>query len=133
MFPKILKFFSLAACIVLIVSCLLPWAYYPDIHETFTGFYTFNNQYGRPGKLLSIIAVIVFVFTLLPKIWAKRANLFLSALAVGYAIKSFVLFSSCYNTICPEKKMGLFIMLIAVTVMLLGAVFPDMKIVKDKQ
>jgi hypothetical protein len=135
-FSAILHRIGLTACILLVVSCFLPWTYYADPHitivaqRTFTGFFTFQNQYGKPGKLLSLIAVIVFVFMLLPKIWARRANLFLTALGVGYAIKTYVLYTGCYNAYCPEKKAGIFIMLLSIILLLVAAVFPDLKLEK---
>jgi hypothetical protein len=113
--------------------------YYADPHiateaqRTFTGFSTYQNQYGRPGIFLTLIAVIVFAFMLLPKIWAKRANLFIAALGVGYAIKSYVLFAACYNAYCPEKKAGIFIMLISTIIMLIAAAFPDLKLEQEKK
>jgi hypothetical protein len=107
MFLKILQKAGIIACIILLLSCFMPWAFYADIHETFTGFYSFQNQYGKPGKFLSVMALIAFALMMLPKIWAKRANLFVCALAVGYAIKTYILFTSCYNAYCPEKKAGI--------------------------
>ncbi|MBI3883590.1 MAG: hypothetical protein HY305_05080 [Sphingobacteriales bacterium] len=77
---KILHWIGITACITLILSCFLPWVYYADINKTFTGFFSEQNLYGRPGRFLVIIAVLVFICMLLPKIWAKRTNLFLSAL-----------------------------------------------------
>jgi hypothetical protein len=128
MIPKILHWAGLTACVLLIVACFLPWTFHADINETFTGLYTYKNQYGRPGKLLIQIAVLVFTFMILPKIWAKRINLFLCALGVGYAIKSYVLFASCYNAYCPEKKIGLYLMLISILVMMVATIFPNMKL-----
>ena len=133
MFPKILQKAGIIACIILLLSCFMPWAFYADIHETFTGFYSFQNQYGKPGKFLSVLAMIAFALMMLPKIWAKRANLFVCALAVGYAIKTYILFTSCYNAYCPEKKAGIFIMLLSTIIMLVSSAFPDLKINKQKE
>jgi len=83
--------------------------------------------------LLVILAAIVLLFMLLPKIWAKRTNLFLSALTVAYAFKSYVLFTSCYNNYCPEKKYGVFLMLISSVVMLVASAFPYMKLKPSKK
>jgi hypothetical protein len=138
-FSTIFHRIGLAACIMLVISCFLPWTYYSDPHigteaqRTFTGFFTYQNQYGKPGKLLSLIAAIVFVFMLLPKIWAKRANLFIAALGVGYAIKSYILFTSCYNAYCPDKKAGLFIMMISMFALLITSAFPDIKLDSEKK
>jgi len=133
MFLKILQKAGIIACIILLLSCFMPWAFYADIHETFTGFYSFQNQYGKPGKFLSVMALIAFALMMLPKIWAKRTNLFVCALAVGYAIKTYILFTSCYNAYCPEKKAGIFIMLLSTIIMLISSAFPDLKINKQKE
>ena len=138
-FSAILHRLGLLACVLLVISCFLPWAYYADSHiateaqRTFTGVYTYQNQYGRPGKLLIMIAVIVFIFMLLPKIWSKRANLFITALGIGYAIKTYVLYTACYNAYCPEKKFGLFIMMISMITLLVAAAFPDLKLEEEKR
>jgi len=132
MLIKILYFVGLAACVTLLIACFLPWAYYADLQDTFTGMYSYHNQYGKPGKFLAFIAVIVFIFMLLPKIWATRINLFVCALGVGYAIKSYILFTSCYNAYCPEKKIGIFLILFATIIMLLASIFPDMKLKKEQ-
>jgi hypothetical protein len=131
---KLISWAGMAACVVLIVSCFLPWTYYSDSNianeaeRTFTGFFSYQYKYGKPGKFLVFFAVIILLFMILPKIWAKRTNLFLSAFTLAYAIKSYILFTSCYNAYCPEKKAGLFIMLFSTIVMLIACVFPDMKI-----
>lgn len=132
MFPKLLQRIGLVTCLVLVIACFMPWTYHADLKESFTGFYSHDNHYGKPGRFLTLLAVIAFALMYLPKIWAKRTNLFVCALAVGYAIKSFILFSSCYNAYCPEKKAGIYIMLIATVIMLVAAVFPDLKM-KDKK
>jgi hypothetical protein len=132
MFVKYLHYLGIIACITLIVSCFLPWGFYADINQEFTGFYSYKNQYGRPGKLMTIMAVMMLIFMLLPKIWAKRTNLFLGALLVAYAVKSYVLYSSCYNNYCPEKKFGLYLMLGCTVIMLIASIFPNMRLVEKK-
>ena len=128
MFVKYLYWLGIAACIMLIVSCFLPWVYYADLNQTFTGFYSYKNEYGKPGKLLVLLGTITFIFMLLPKLWAKRANLFICALALAYAVKTYILFSSCYNNYCPQKLFGLYLMLSCTVLMLLASVFPKLKI-----
>lgn len=116
----------------------MPWAYFADTHivseseRTFTGFYSYGNNYGKPGLLLTAIAIIALIFILLPRIWAKRANLFVCALGVGYAIKSYVLFTSCYNAYCPEKRAGVYLMLSATILMLIASALPKFQL-EDKK
>jgi hypothetical protein len=129
---KFLHWLGIIACFSLVISCFLPWAYYADSHilneadRTFTGFYSYQNNYGKPGKMLVLTASISLILILLPKIWAKRTNLFVCALGVGYAIKSYILFVSCYNAYCPEKRIGIYLMLVATILMLICSAFPSL-------
>ena len=130
---KLLKWAGLAACAVLVVACFLPWAYYADIDKTFTGLFSEKNAYGRPGKFLIFFAVVSALFILLKRVWAKRVHLFFAALTLGYAIKTYVMFTSCYNAYCPEKRIGIYLMMACCIVILLAAVFPDLKLKKPPQ
>lgn len=135
---KILHWVGILACITLIISCFLPWSYYADAHivneadRTFTGFYSFENNYGKPGKMLVFTAILSVLLILLPKIWAKRTNLFVCALGVGYAIKTYILFVSCYNAYCPEKKIGIYLMLVSSVVMLIASAFPNLALKENE-
>ena len=136
--PQILHRVGLAACILLVVSCFIPWTYYDDASivnvadRTFTGFYTYKNNYGKPGKMMIVVAVLVMACMLISKIWAKRSSLFIAAIGVGYAIKSYILFTSCYNAYCPEKKAGIYLMLLSAIVMMICTAFPPMKLEQVK-
>jgi hypothetical protein len=133
MFVKFLNWLGMAACVTLIISCFLPWTFHADVNEYFTGFYSHDNHYGKPGKFLVFFAVLILVFMILPKEWAKRANLFLSAFAFAYAISKFIAFGSCYNNYCPQKLFGLYLMLGSTVVMLIASAFPNLKITDKKQ
>ena len=98
---------GIVAALLLIFFCFLPWAFYPDLQENFTGFYSNHNNYGRPGKAFSFLAVVSIILFLIPKIWARWVNQVVGVVMLAYAIKTYVLFSSCYNSICPQVKLGL--------------------------
>ena len=53
---KYSQYIGVAAAIILVGACFLPWAFYPDLNKDFTGFFSEQNNYGRPGKLFSILA-----------------------------------------------------------------------------
>ncbi|HLK28506.1 MAG TPA: hypothetical protein VKT28_07995 [Puia sp.] len=128
---KYSNYIGIAAALLLIVACFLPWAYYSDIDKTFTGFFSEQNRYGKPGKLLIAFSVLSILFFIIPKIWAKRLNLFVATLTVAFSVRSFMLFSGCYRGYCPEKKIGLFLILICAIVMLISSLLPNMKL-KEK-
>lgn len=126
------QWIGIAALIVLVCSCFLPWAYYPDLGKTFTGFFSENNLYGKPGKVFIVLAVAAAFFFVMKKVWAKRINFFVSAVIVAYAFRTFIIFSGCYRGICPEKKAGLWIMLAAAILSLAMAMAPQLKFDKKQ-
>ena len=132
MFVKYLHWLGITACLTLIVSCFLPWTYHADLNQSFTGFYSYDNHYGKPGKFLIFFGVTVFALMMLPKVWAKITNLFVCAFTLAYAVKTFILFGSCYNNYCPQKLFSLYLMLSCTVVMLIAAAFPNAKIDNKK-
>ena len=124
---KYSKWIGLFACITLIIACFSPWTFHADLNKSFTGFYSEQNMYGKPGKYLVIFAMLSVLLIFIPKIWAKRFHLFLSALALGFAIRTYILFVSCYNAYCPDKKIGIFLMLFSTLLILIVSFFPHVK------
>lgn len=122
------KWIAISASLLLIISCFMPWAYYPDIDKVFTGFFSEKNLYGKPGKWLTVMAVISLLCHLLPQVFFKRVNLLLMALNLAYAIKTYIVFAACYHGYCPEKRVGIFLMLITSILLMLTAVFPSGKV-----
>lgn len=101
-------YFGIAAALLLILCCFIPWAYYPDIQQNFTGFYSKGNNYGKPGKTFIFLSVLSIIFFLVPSLWAKRANQLTAVLIFSYALKTYLLFAACYLGICPHVKIGLY-------------------------
>ncbi len=130
---KYSKWIGLAAAIALIVVCFMPWTYHADVQKNFTGFFSEKNAYGKPGKFLIIFSVISIALALVPKIWAKRTNLFVTGLMLAYAIKTYILYTSCYNAYCPEKKAGIYLVVVLSFVQFLMSLFPDITIKKEEQ
>jgi len=130
---KYYKLTGFLACLLLAISCFLPWAYYPDLHKSFTGFFSEQNMYGRPGKVFIFFAISSLALIFINKIWAKRTLIFFAALNIGYLLKTYVIFTSCYNTYCPQKQYGLYLLILSSVVLLIAAFFPDLKLeIKDE-
>jgi hypothetical protein len=128
-----LKYASLtgiAAALLLIVFCFIPWAYYPDLQESFTGFYSKQNNYGKPGKTFIFLSVLSIILFLLPKIWAKRVNQFVCVLIFAYALKTYFIYAACYLGICPEVRLGLMGMLLFSLFMLISSLLSKVDITR---
>ncbi len=128
---KYYKIIGLVSCALLIISCFMPWAYYADLNKTFNGFFSEKNNYGKPGKFFVFFAVASIALIYVDKVWAKRIQLFLSALNIGYLIKTYILFTSCYNTYCPEKRAGLYLLVASSVLIMIVSIFPDLKIANN--
>ena len=119
------------ATIALMIACFFPWAYYPDLNEFFTGFYSYQNVYGRPGKLFMVLGGMALLFFILSKIWAKRANWLVCGLIAAYALNVFIRFVSCYKGICPVKQPAIYVILLAPIVMLIMSFLPGKKVARE--
>jgi hypothetical protein len=124
---KYSQWIGILAAIAVSIACFYPWAFYPDLNTYFTGFYSHENIYGKPGKVLIFFAVLATLFFALPKLWAKRANWLVCAIAAAFALKTYILYTSCYRGICPDKQIAMYIVLIAPFIMLTAAFLPKTK------
>jgi hypothetical protein len=122
------KWVSLAAFMVLVASCFMTWTHHADIGMDFTAFFSQKNMYGKPGKFLLFMALISTICSFLSLLWLKRLALFCTAMNLAYAVKSFILFSSCYGGYCPEKRIGIWLMMLSVIFLFLAAIFPQGKV-----
>lgn len=130
---KYAPYIGTLAAILLITACFMPWTYYPDIHQTFNGFYSHQDNYGKPGKAFIFLAVFSVILFFIPKIWAKRVGQITAVIILAYAIKTFILFSSCYAGICPEKKPGIFLVLLSAILILAASLFTGVKLPEESK
>jgi hypothetical protein len=122
------QWIGIAGALVLIGACFLPWAYFPDLKKEFTGFFSEQNIYGRPGKILVFFAVIDILLFLVRRVWAKRANILVAAMTFAFSVKSYMLFTACYRGICPERRAGLFLVMGGAVIVFVSSLLPDLPV-----
>ncbi len=125
---KYSKWIGMMGCLALVAVCFMPWTYHADIQKNFTGFYSENDAYGKPGKFIVFFCSVSFLLLLARKVWAQRVLLFVAGTLVAYAIKTYILYTSCYNAYCPEKKPGIFLLLFLAVIIFASALFSDLKV-----
>jgi hypothetical protein len=125
---KYSQWIGIAAALLLVAACFMPWAYFPDLGKNFTGFFSEKNIYGRPGKVLVFFSVVEILLFAIPRVWAKRANILVTAVAIAFALKSYILYTSCYGGLCPEKRSGIFLVLGSAVITLVAALLPDIAV-----
>lgn len=128
---KYYKQIGFLACLLIVISCFLPWAFYPDIHKSFTGFFSEKDLYGKPGKVFIFFAVASVILIYINKIWAKRILIFLAAFNAGYLIRTYILYTSCYRTFCPQKQYGLYLLVAGCVLLLVISFSPDLKLKEE--
>jgi hypothetical protein len=129
---KYSQWIGVGAALLIIIACFAPWAYFPDLREDFTGFFSEQNRYGRPGKVLVVFAGVEILLFLVPRVWAKRANLFSAAVTLAWSIKSYMLYTACYKGICPQGRVGIFLVLGGAAVVLGASLLPDLSVPDEK-
>ena len=131
MFSKIMYYAGIVASVAIIGCCFLPWVHYNNINTTFTGFnvtkFVTGNYYGKAGVPITIMSVIILILMLVPRIWAKRTNLFVSALLFAYCIRTYIIFTSALFEGEVEKQAGIYLIIILSFIMLVGCLFPKME------
>jgi amino acid permease len=128
---KYSQWIGIAAVLVIIAGCFLPWAYFPDLNKDFTGFFSEQNRYGRPGMVLICFGVLAILFFLIPRIWAKRANIFMAAVVLAWSFKSYLLYTACYRGICPSPRAGLFLVLGGSVIVMAATLTPKIPVKQD--
>ncbi len=94
---------------------------------------TDGTNFGKPAYFHLLMTVLFVFFHLVPRVWAKRANLLVTALNLGWAVRNYFVISFCQAGDCPDRQTGIFLMLIASLFMLISALFPDMKLPGQKR
>ncbi len=121
---KFSKWVGALFAVLVIGSCFLPWVYIETIHKNITGFDATGTNFGKPGLMNCIVSIAALVLFLIPKISARRANIFVCAFNLAWTIRNFIIIPACLAGDCPEKKVGIYCILLASILMLLTSLFP---------
>ena len=127
-----MRWMGLLAAVALITACFFPWVFIESKNITITGIESTGTNFGKAGYFHFFLAAFYLVFNLTPRIWAKRMNLLVTALNIAWAARNYFVISACAAGECPEKKVALYIVLISSFLMLIAALFPNVRLEKEK-
>ena len=128
-----MKWIGLAAAVLLIVSCFTPWVIITSRNITVSGVDATGTNYGKPGYFHFVMTFFFLLFSFIPRVWAKRFNLLVTGLNFAWAIRNYFIISSCQGGDCPDKQAGIYLTVLASLLLLLAALFPDMKLPEEKK
>lgn len=123
---KIFRTIGILAVVLLVVSAYLPWAYidYGLLHRAvLTGMDTGKTNYGKPAFLNLIFGALFLITVLIPRVWAKRIGIFFAIVVLAWNLRNYFLFA-CEMGYCPEKKIGLYLTVLAAILVMICALLP---------
>ena len=130
---RYMKWIGLLAVILLLISCFLPWVIIPSKNIIVRGVDSTGTNFGKPGYAHFVLGFFFIIFHFIPKLWAKRVNLLIVALNIAWAVRNYFIISMCRTGECPEKQIGLWLVLTASGLMLIAALLPDVKLKEEKK
>lgn len=130
---RYIKWAGLLAVVLLIGSCFLPWVIITSKNIIVSGVDSTGTNFGRPGYTHFVLSFFFILFHFMPKLWAKRWNLVIAALNIAWAVRNYFIISMCREGECPEKQIGLWLAILGSVLMLLAALFPDLKLKDEKK
>lgn len=119
---------GILSVILLFISAFLPWVYINsgDLHHaTLTGMDTGTSVYGKPALMGLIFALLYLITIFLHKVWIKVAGVFFGVVVIAWAIRNYTLFQCALNY-CPDKKIGLYLTMLAALGIMVAALVPYM-------
>jgi hypothetical protein len=119
---------------ILIWACTQKWVYIDSPEKYISGFKSTvdNNLFGRPGMLHVYLTGIAIVLFLIPKLWAKRLNFLFTALNFAWALRNFYAIGVlCRMGTCPEKQLGLYLIIICSLGIFIMSLLPKLEIKKS--
>lgn len=130
---RYMKWIGLLALLLLVISCFLPWVIITSQNIIVSGVASTGTNFGKPGYAHFVLGFFFIVFHFIPKLWAKRTNLLIVALNLAWAVRNYLIISMCRTGECPEKQIGLWLVLAASVLMLIAALFPDIQLKGEKK
>lgn len=123
-----MKWTGIASAVLMVISCFSTWVVIKSRGIIVTGMESAGTNFGKPGYFHLLLTAFFIAFSLTPTLWAKRANIFVTAINMGWAIRNYLLISQCRGGECPVKEIWIYLMVGASLLMLVSALFPDMKV-----
>ncbi len=115
---------GVGSVLLLALACTMPWVLITSKQLVISGIDASGTRYGKPGYLHLLLGFFYLLFTLVPAVWAKRANLLVVAFNLAWTIRNFLILSLCRGGECPQRLYGLYLLAIASILMLIAALLP---------
>jgi hypothetical protein len=126
-----IKWTGVIAAIILTIAGFYPWIIIESRNFNVSGINAEDIHLGKPAYFHFILVLFFLAISFIPRVWAKRSNLLVVALNMGWAIRNYFIITACQGGECPEKQTAIYLIIPASVLMLASALFPDMKMKKQ--
>ncbi len=123
-----IKWTGIAAAVLLIVISFLPWVTLASRNISVSGIDATGTNFGKPAYFHFLFVALFIVLTLISSVMAKRLNLLVTALNLAWAVRNYFIITLCRGGECPEKQVSIYLVVVCSVLMLVSAMFPDMKL-----
>lgn len=113
-----------------VVVAWMPWIYIPSLHVSVKGMDDGGTIFGKPALFNLICCAFSLIFFAIPRLWAKRGNIFAATMNLAWALKNFIILSICRQGECPDRKAALFLMFLFALGIEIMAFLPKMPVQK---
>ncbi len=118
-----MRWFAIGAAIVLMVACFFPWVIIESKNIVVSGVEAEGTSFGKPGYMHLLMALLTIALLLFRNMITLRISIFLTAFNAAWSIRNYIVISSCYGGICPEKQLALYIVVVASFLLLVFNLF----------
>jgi hypothetical protein len=94
-----------------IVACFFPWVIIESRDIVVSGFASTGTSFGKPGVLHVAFTIIYLILLAIPRVWSRRVNMLIGAFNLAWAVRNFILISTCSGGECPLKQPALYLLL----------------------
>lgn len=122
-----MKWLAILMVAVLIASMFFPWVTIDSKNIVVTGLKSEGTNFGMPGVFNLFLCFVYLVLLLINKTWSKRTAFFVSAFNVAWAARNFIVISTCYGGVCPEKHAALYLLLFASILLSIFSLFFEVR------
>jgi hypothetical protein len=110
---RLRKWLAILSTALLIGSLYFPWVTIESKNIVISGMNATGTNFGKPGLLNLVLAIAFLLLLLINRNWSKVAAFFVSALNIAWAVRNYVVVSTCSGGICPVKHTALYVLLIS--------------------
>jgi hypothetical protein len=130
---QVIRVTGLASVLFLVAACFFPWVTIETKNIVVTGIQATGTGFGKPGFFHFLMAAL-YLFFLFPKgDWSIKVNFFVAALNIGWALRNYIIISTCYGGECPVKHAALYCTLIASILMLAVLLLPVKRLAEAEE